>query len=94
MENENNNCYKTSALKEAKKEVDEGAISQEAIINWLDSWVSENELPLPEADLLPHRAVNNEAKIMSYAGITQGLWGDSAEDSDNFIRNERESWER
>lgn len=95
MENGNNNYYKTSALKEAKKEADEGVgISQEAIINWFDSWVSENELPLPEADLLHHRAVNNEAKIMSYAGIAQGLWGESAEDSDNFIRNERESWER
>jgi bifunctional DNA-binding transcriptional regulator/antitoxin component of YhaV-PrlF toxin-antitoxin module len=35
----------------------------------------------------------NKASIMSYAGIAQGLWGDSADDSDNFIRNERESWE-
>ncbi len=91
MENGNHNRYKTSALQEAKKEADEGFfVSQEAIINWLDSWGSENELPPPEADLSPHRAVNNEFPIMSYAGIAQGLWGDSAADSDNFIRNERE----
>ena len=95
MENGNNNCYKISALKEAKKEADEGFfISQKAITNWLDSRGIENELPPPEADLLPHRDVNNEAQIvpvMSYAGIAQGLWGESADDSDNFIRNERES---
>jgi antitoxin component of MazEF toxin-antitoxin module len=36
----------------------------------------------------------NKTSILSYAGIAQGLWGDSAEDSNNFIRNERESWER
>lgn len=32
----------------------------------------------------------NKTSIMSYAGIAQGLWGESADDSDNFIRNERE----
>ena len=36
----------------------------------------------------------NKTSIMSYAGIAQGLWGESTDDSDNFIRNERESWER
>ena len=36
----------------------------------------------------------NKTSIMSYAGIAQGLWGESADDPDNFIRNERESWER
>lgn len=53
-----------------------------------------------EADLLPCRIINNgiqitpirnnKTSILSYAGIAQGLWGDSAADSDNFIRNERE----
>lgn len=36
----------------------------------------------------------NKQSIMSYAGIAEGLWGEDTEDSNNFIRNERESWER
>lgn len=32
--------------------------------------------------------------FMKYAGIAKGLWGDSSEDIDKFIRDERDSWEK
>jgi bifunctional DNA-binding transcriptional regulator/antitoxin component of YhaV-PrlF toxin-antitoxin module len=36
----------------------------------------------------------NKKSILSYAGIGKGLWGDSVEKIDNFISNERNSWEK
>lgn len=48
------NEWKLKALKEAKEEADKGVfVSQEAIIDWLDSWGSENELKAPDADIFP-----------------------------------------
>lgn len=43
--------------------------------------------------LTPVNRQKNKLPIMAYAGIARGLWGDSADDIDNFIRNERNSWE-
>jgi RHH-type rel operon transcriptional repressor/antitoxin RelB len=49
------NEWKLKAIQEAKKEADKGVfVSQEAVIDWLDSWDSENELPAPEADVFPN----------------------------------------
>lgn len=49
------NEWKLKAIQEAKNEADKGVfVSQEAIIDWLDSWDSENELPAPEADVFPN----------------------------------------
>jgi RHH-type rel operon transcriptional repressor/antitoxin RelB len=49
------NEWKLKAIQEAKKEADKGVfVSQEAIIDWLDSWGSENELQAPEADIFPN----------------------------------------
>ena len=46
------NEWKIDTLQKAKKEADKGIfISQESIVNWLDSWGSENELKEPEADV-------------------------------------------
>lgn len=46
------NEWKLKAIQEAKKEADKGVfVSQEAVIDWLDSWGSENELQAPEADI-------------------------------------------
>ncbi len=36
----------------------------------------------------------NKKSIMSYAGIARGLWGESEDEIDSFIRNERDSWEK
>ncbi len=36
----------------------------------------------------------NKKSIMSYAGIARGLWGESADEIDNFIRDERDSWQK
>lgn len=36
----------------------------------------------------------NKKSIMSYAGIARGLWGESADEIDSFIRNERDSWQK
>ena len=44
--------------------------------------------------LTPVNRTENKKSISSYAGIARGLWGDSAEEIDSFIRNERESWEK
>ncbi len=44
--------------------------------------------------LTPINRSKSKQSILSYAGIASGTWGDSAEDIDNFIRNERESWEQ
>lgn len=49
------NEWKLKAIQEAKKEADKGVfVSQEAVIDWLDSWGSENELQAPEADIFPN----------------------------------------
>ena len=44
--------------------------------------------------LTPVNCLDHKKSIMSYAGIARGLWGDSADDIDNFVRNERDSWEK
>jgi predicted transcriptional regulator len=50
------NEWRLKALQEAKKEADKGVfVSQEAIIDWLESWGSDNELPAPKADMFPHQ---------------------------------------
>lgn len=36
----------------------------------------------------------NKKSIMSYAGIARGLWGESADEIDSFIRDERDSWQK
>jgi len=36
----------------------------------------------------------DKRSILSYAGIAHGLWGKTTEDIDDFIRNERDSWEK
>jgi len=49
------NEWKLKAIQEAKKEADKGVfVSQESVIDWLDSWGSENELQAPEADIFPN----------------------------------------
>jgi len=46
---------KLNLIKQAKKEVDQGVfVSQEAVIDWLDSWGSENEIKAPKADIFPN----------------------------------------
>lgn len=48
------NEWKLKAIQEAKLEADQGVfISQEATLNWLDSWGSENELQPPSPDVKP-----------------------------------------
>lgn len=48
------NEWRLKAIQEAKKEADKGVfVSQDAIIDWLDSWGSDNELPAPNADIFP-----------------------------------------
>ena len=44
--------------------------------------------------LTPENRLENKKSILSYAGIGKGLWGDSAEEIEDFIHNERESWEK
>ena len=44
-------------IQEAMAEADKGVfVSQEAVHKWMDSWDSENELPLPEPDVFLKRA--------------------------------------
>ena len=46
--------YKRECLREAIAEADRGIfISEEAMDRWVDSWGTENELPLPEPDIFP-----------------------------------------
>ena len=46
--------YKRECLQEAIAEADKGIfISEEAMDRWVDSWGTENELPLPEPDIFP-----------------------------------------
>ena len=45
---------KRSAIEEAVKEADKGVfISSQAMNNWMDSWESDEELPVPEPDIFP-----------------------------------------
>ena len=42
------------AIREAVAEADKGIfVSQEAVHRWMDSWDTENELPMPEPDIFP-----------------------------------------
>ncbi len=44
-------------MRDAIAEADKGVfVSQEAVHKWMDSWDSENELPLPEPDVFLKRA--------------------------------------
>jgi len=48
------NEWKLKAIQEAKKEANKGVfISQKSVIDWLDTWGSEEELQAPEADVFP-----------------------------------------
>ena len=48
------NEWKLKAIQEAKLEADKGVfISEEATLNWLDSWGTDNELQTPSADIKP-----------------------------------------
>jgi len=48
--------WKLKSIQEAKKEADNGIfVSQEATLDWLDSWGNENELPAPEPDIFPSK---------------------------------------
>jgi predicted transcriptional regulator len=45
---------KRAAIEAALEDAERGAfISQETMNAWIDSWDSENELPMPEADEVP-----------------------------------------
>lgn len=45
------------AIEEGEREADEGVfVSGEAVIRWLQSWGTENELPPPEPDIFPDKA--------------------------------------
>jgi predicted transcriptional regulator len=42
------------AIRKAVAEADKGIfVSQEAVHRWMDSWDTENELPMPEPDIFP-----------------------------------------
>ena len=44
-------------IRDAMAEADRGVfVSEEAVHKWMDSWVSENELPMPEPDIFLKRA--------------------------------------
>ena len=44
-------------IRDAMAEADKGVfVSQEAVHKWMDSWDTENELPLPEPDIFLNRA--------------------------------------
>lgn len=43
-----------AAIEEAIKEADEGVfVSGEAVMKWMESWGTDNELPMPEPDVFP-----------------------------------------
>ena len=47
-------AYKRECLREAIAEADKGVfISEEAMDAWIESWGTENELPMPEPDIFP-----------------------------------------
>lgn len=44
-------------VEEGEREADEGVfVSGEAVIRWLQSWGTDNELPRPEPDIFPDKA--------------------------------------
>ena len=48
---------KRQAIDAALEEAAKGAfISEDAMNAWIESWDCENELPMPEADILPSNA--------------------------------------
>ena len=48
------NEWKLKAIQEAKLEANKGEfISEEATLNWLDSWGTDNELQPPSVDIKP-----------------------------------------
>ncbi|MBO9467973.1 hypothetical protein J7443_22265 [Tropicibacter sp. R15_0] len=48
---------KREAIEAALQQADEGRfISSEAMTDWIDSWDSEDELPMPAADITPSRS--------------------------------------
>jgi predicted transcriptional regulator len=43
-----------AAIEEAEREADEGVfVSGEAVLKWMRSWGTDNELPVPEPDIFP-----------------------------------------
>lgn len=45
---------KARAIDAAFREADKGIfVSQEAVHRWMDSWDTDNELPIPEPDIFP-----------------------------------------
>ena len=47
-------AYKRECLREAVAEADKGVfISEEAMDAWINSWGTENELPMPRPDVFP-----------------------------------------
>lgn len=45
---------KERAIEAAFREADKGIfVSQEAVHRWMDSWDTDNELPIPEPDIFP-----------------------------------------
>ena len=44
-----------AAIEEGEREADEGVfVSGEAVLKWLRSWGTDNELPVPEPDIFPN----------------------------------------
>lgn len=47
------------AIREAIAEADKGIfVSSEAVDRWMESWGTDNELPMPEPDIFPEDAVS------------------------------------
>ena len=44
--------------------------------------------------LTPIKRLDNKKSIFSYAGIGKGLWGETVDEINHFIHNERDSWEK
>lgn len=44
--------------------------------------------------LTPEKRLDAKKFILSFAGIAKGIWGETSEDLDHFISNERDSWEK
>ena len=45
---------KEAAIKAAVAEADKGVfVSSEAVDRWMESWGTDNELPIPEPDIFP-----------------------------------------
>ena len=47
------------AIREAVEEADKGIfVSSEAVDRWMESWGTDNELPMPEPDIFPEDALS------------------------------------